>query len=72
MIFVLNVKTLKSDVFVVTRLYIAKNATEDEFSIIKTPIKEIDNKKRSYIITRIKKLYLKCKKKRRERDKKRT
>ena len=53
MIFVLNVKTLKNELFVVTRFFILKNATEYELSNITTPINKIDNKKTCCIITRI-------------------
>ena len=48
--FVINVKRLKSELFVVTRFYIVNNATEYEFLIIKTPLKEIDNKKHAILL----------------------
>ena len=62
MIFVLNAKPLKNELLVVTRFCIVKNATEYELSNITTPMKKIDNRKTCYIITRIKKKYLKSKK----------
>ena len=62
MIFVLNVKPLKNELFVVTNFFIVMNATEYELWIITTPIKKLDNRKTCYNITRIKKKSLESKK----------
>ena len=69
MIFVLNVKTQKNELFVVTRFFIVKNATEYELSIITIPIKKIDKKNMLYYYENKEKV-LRKQKERQECDKK--